>query len=286
MKTDNCYPWINPVGGLGDTLMVSGVLKLLVDRYPERRFNLVRRVSYPTILKGHPAIAAIGHPPKDAPLLGTDYWSRETLGPGEQRAFQILCRMFGLPTPAEERLYFPGTLENDAVFHQAIPYGRINIVIAPSSSSPRKEMHPANWHNLVDMLLEDGHFVAQVGKMNENHIRNAYFLLGLTTPPQLISLLSRFDVVVTSDNFVMHAAHLVGKPAVVLWGPTDHRVYGYPEQIHLQAEKSCPPDYTCIGPQSGHLYDTPCPFKETHCMDSILPEAIHEAVNRQLAKRS
>lgn len=283
-KTNSGISWINPLGGMGDTLMVSGVLKLVIENDPLQRFNLIRRTSYLSILKGHPAIAEIGYPPQDATIIGTDYWSKEELGPNNQRAFQILARMFGLPSPIEEHLYLCDGLEEDPLLHNFIPWGKQNILIAPFSACPRKEMHPSLWHHLVDLLHQKENFVVQVGKLHEQHIRNTYSLLGLTTPQQLIALIRKFDVVVTSDNFIMHAAHLVGTPTVVLWGPTDHRVYGYAEQTHLQSPKMCNSEVECIGPQKGHLYQTPCPLESRHCMGQITPEDIYKAVQGCLEK--
>lgn len=268
-------PWINPIGGLGDTLTVSGALKLVMENHPSRRFNLIRRTSCLTLLKGHPAIARIGHPPMDAAILGTDYWNKEELGPDDGRAFQILSRIFGLRTPVEERLYLPGESEEDPLLHDLLPWRKRNILIAPASISPRKEMAPEAWHHLVEILRKSGYFVAQSGRMHERHIRNAYSLLGLATPRQLIALIRRFDAVITSDNYVMHAAHLVRTPAVVLWGPTDHRVYGYEDQIHLQASRMCGTDVQCIGPRIPGTYQTACPLGPRRCMNQIaMPEII------------
>jgi hypothetical protein len=106
-KSASPYPWINPVGGLGDMLMLSSVLKLVHDTDPARRFNLIRRTNYLTFLKGHPAIAEVGHPRQDDTVLRSDYWSIEELGAGPQRAFQVLARHYGLQTPVEEQLYIP-----------------------------------------------------------------------------------------------------------------------------------------------------------------------------------
>jgi len=266
--------------------MVSGVLKLLYDKDTSRRFNLIRRTNYLGILKGHPAIARIGHPPRSASIVGTDYWRVEDLGAGEQRGFQILARMFGLSTPVEERLFLPGGLEDDPGLWGLIPWREKNILIAPTSASPRKEMHPSLWHHLVDLLRQDGALVVQVGRLSDVHIRNTYSLLGLTTPRNLISLIRKFDLVVTSDNFIMHAAHLVGAKAVVLWGPTDHETYGYPEQIHLQCPKPCSPEVECLKPKKGNrTYLTPCPLGQQHCMSQISPEAIHEAIQKLILRR-
>jgi ADP-heptose:LPS heptosyltransferase len=148
-------------------------------------------------------------------------------------------------------------------------------------------MHRARWHHLVDCLLRDGVFVLQAGKLNEQHVRNAYSARGLTDPRQLVALVRRCDAVVTSDNFVMHVAHLAGTPAVVLWGPTQHEVYGYPRQVHLQMTPQCALEggQSCIVSdknKGGHLYSTPCPLGERHCVDQIKVEDIYEAVKQVL----
>ncbi len=291
--TDNSpvgdHPWINPIGGFGDMLMVSGVLKLVIEEAPWRRFNLVRRTNYLSVFNGHPAVAHVGFPPKAAKIQDVNYWSMEELGPGSQRPFQVLARAFGLKTPVEERLYFPMQGLEDPLLHDMLPWKGNNIVIAPASDSRRKVVAVASWDRLVDCLLADGCNVMQVGRALDPHIRNAYSLLGLTTPAQVIRLIGMVDVVVTSDNFLMHAAHFTGTPAVVVWGPTNHTVYGYPEQLHMQSRKSCGLDAMddCIGPkrnEGGTLYDTPCPEAERHCMNQHTPEAIYQMVGQALLK--
>jgi ADP-heptose:LPS heptosyltransferase len=285
---DDC-PWINPIGGLGDQLMLSGVLKLVHDADPARRFNLIRRTNYLTFLKGHPAVAGIGHPPTDATLARCDYWSIEQLGPGPQRAFQVLARYFGLQTPVEERLYVPGDIPDDPLLEKAVPWKKVNVVIAPGSDSPRKMMQPVIWHDLTEMLKRDGMLVLQVGRMHDLRIKPAYSLLGLTTPRQLLGLIRRVNVVVSCDNFIMHAAHLMQIPAVVVWGATHHQVYGYPEQVHLQTPRGCGLSEfeDCIGPsrnEGGRLYGTPCPQGDKHCLDQLRPGTIYDSIRRALLK--
>jgi ADP-heptose:LPS heptosyltransferase len=272
-------------------LMLSGVLKHVADRDPSRRFNLIRRSGYQAILGGHPAIAGMGFPPRDAEVQHVTYWSMEPLGPGRQRPFQILARGFGLATPIEERLFVPGDLDPDPLLASRVPWRRQNVLIAPASDSPRKMAPPELWHALVDRLRADGVFVAQAGRTRDLHIRNAYSLLGLTTPRQIVALLSRFDVVVTPDNFIMHASHLKGVPAVVLWGPTVPEVYGWPGQIHLRSPKGCdlPEMEDCIGPkhsEGGKLYGTPCPRGHRHCMRQFTPEMLYDAVKRAFLLRT
>ena len=271
--------WINLMGGLGDALMVSSVLKQVSERWPSRQYHLVARTKCREILQGHPAIGCIGHPPPGAESIGTDYWRHDDfLRPGA-RAYQILARIFGLEPPVEERLYVPGEFTDDPVLIGRIPWERFNLLICPGSDSPRKHMAVSRWESLVARLKLEEIGVVQVGALRDRYVRGAYSLLGLTTPRQLISLLRHFDVVVTLDNFIMHAAHLCGVPAVVLWGPTDHRVYGYPGQIHLQAMMDCDyPGGCLVGPTHPDLEQTDCPNGAAPCMNTLGPETIHGAI--------
>lgn len=277
--------WINPIGGLGDTLMISGVLKQVSEKYPSRKFNLVDRTKYGPILEGHPAIAQIGHPPPGAGLLSTNYWDHEDFQQLGGRAYQVLARIFGLETPVEERLYVPWDFQDDAVLMELIPWRQSNVLICQSSDSPRKQMGLEKWESLVEMLKRDETGVVQVGKMKDRYVRGAYSLLGLTTPRQLISIVRHFDAVVTADNFIMHASHLCGVPAVVLWGPTDHQVYGYSGQIHLQAEMNCEYSGGCIGPGRGDLYQTDCPEGPAHCLNKLQVETTYSSIMRLLKKQ-
>lgn len=268
-KSVNDRIWINPIGGLGDTLMLSGVLRLVIEERPGERFNLVRRTRYLSLLQGHPALSRIGNPPKGAKILGTDYWGREELGGGNRRAFQVLARVFGLRTPVEERLFLPGSGESDPLLEGIIPWKGENIVIAPFSDAPRKEMSMENWQELVRRLSRPDRLILQMGTDRRRHIRNAYSLLDITTPRQAISIVGKCSLVITSDNFAMHAAHLVGVPAVVLWGPTRAEIYGYPRQMHLRSDSPCEKEHECLGPKFPHNYHTQCPLGESHCMNRI-----------------
>lgn len=268
--------WINPTGGLGDTLMVSGVLKQVIDKNPERKFNLARRTRYLSILKHHPAIDKIGYPPKDAEIITTDYWQYKEFNGGAERAYQALAKKFGLETPAEEILFFPEKNEKEnSLFENFIPWKKNNIIIAPYSASPRKKYDSNKWTELVKILNSKGTLVIQEGKEHEEYIKGCYYLSGLTTPGQLISLIKKCDLVITSDNFVMHSAYLVNKPAIVLWGPTDPKVYGYNTHIHLKTNIKCEQIDECIGYKHPQNYTIACPLEtDLHCVSRISIEEI------------
>lgn len=276
--------WINPTGGYGDILMLSGVLKQCIDENANVKYNLVRRRIYQNILDGHPAIKTTGFPDRQAKIITTDYWAKEKLGGGQQRAYQILARIFGLDTPIEEKLFLPGEIEEDRLFYKFLPNnGKKVVIIAPSSNSPRKALDTGIWHHLVQKLKDEGLFVLQVGEKNERYIKGAYSLLGLTTPRQLIALLNKCNVVISLDNFVMHAAHLIKIPAVIIWGPTAAEVYGYDKQVHIKnTEHDCTMINSCLGPEYADNYGTPCPLKEKSCMQGITADLIFDHTLKKL----
>lgn len=278
--------WINPVGGLGDALMLSGVLKIVNEIYPERKFHLVRRTKYLSILKDHPAIISAGFPEINAKFLTNHYWQLEELGPGNQRPFQIISRLFGLKTPVDERLYIPEFDLKSDILWDYIPWKSKNIIFSPFSESPRKSMCIENWQKLADMLASPDIGIFIVGRIHDRSIRttirNTVSLLGLTTPRQLIYLLSKVNAVVTCDNFTLHAAHFTGTPTVSLWGATDPEVYGYPEQIIIKSNIKCEIKNECINSRHPENYRTPCPLKEKNCMDAINVDFIASALDKLL----
>lgn len=280
--------WINPTGGPGEALILSGVLKQVSEKFPTRKFNVVTRTECDLLLTGHPAIAHIGHPPPGAGFISIDHWDEPDTGVSGQRtgmAYQQLARMFGLETPVAESLWVPFTRKADPVLSGFLPLKKHNVLICPSSDSPGKQMAIRRWEELVGLLSDKDTLIVQTGKHSDPHVRGAYSLLGILNPKELIALLSLFDAVITVDNFIAHASHLCDVPAVVLWGPTEHRSYDYSEQRHFQAAPSCGSADGCIEPGNGSVSPTPCVQGPGHCLDSLGLQDIINAVKDILKKK-
>ncbi len=270
--------WINLVGNTGDALMISGILKQLVDRDPSRKFNLVTRTSYDYIFRGHPAIENIDHPPAEAVVFDTAYWDHRDFGKPGKKAYHILAKMFKLKAPVEELLFVPCVPKEDPLLTEWIPFKEKNILISPSVLSPRMELDPKKWEELVERLKDEGFSVVQMGNADSVYIRGALSLLGLTTPMQELALLKKFDLVITMDNPHAYLAHLAGVPAVVLWGPTNHLQFGFDGQGHLQTRPKCDFPDGCINSDNSTPFESECPMGPDHCMNQLDVETILSAV--------
>ncbi len=222
--------WIDAPESLGGTLLLSGVLKLAHDRLG-KKYNVIRRAASAGMLAGHPAIEKIDYLPKGAPVLTVD---RAEAG-GASRAFQRLAKLFGLELPAPETLYLPMDGVSDDLVASMIPWQAKNVAIAPDSASPGKMMARSKWGEVAKALGDSGALVVQLGQGGAEKVKYAYSLAGVTTPQEAVLLLKRMDLLITSDNFLMHAAHMTGTPVISLWGSAAATMHGYAEHQAITA---------------------------------------------------
>jgi len=281
IENDNKYPWINPIGSIGDALMLSGVLKTIHDTNPERKFNIVRRSNYQTVFKNHPAVVEIGHPTKTDEIIEIDFWFDGELG--EKNAYQTLAAKLGLELPVEEKLFIPES-NKSVMLLDTIPWKQKNIIISTSSLSPRKMMNMIHWAQLVEMLKNENFFIIQVGGERDIFIKGTYSLLGLTDTRQLIAVVNKADAVITLDNFVRHAAKLNEKPTTVIWGPTRANKYGYKSQVNIHGEiEHCTLKDQCLGYNFAANQRTICPLQRNeHCMNKVNIQQVFNSVINQI----
>ena len=146
--------WIDPVGGLGDILMLSTALKKAYETYG-KKFHISRRTNYTQFFIGHPAVAEIGNPPEDADIVCNDYWSRPDFNDINRKALSIVFKIFAIDSDEDDKLYLAEQELDDKTNRllSNIPWGKQTVVISFSSESPRKMMHPIKWHIIVERLL-------------------------------------------------------------------------------------------------------------------------------------
>lgn len=270
--------WIDPVGGLGDVLMLSGVIKLAHDRLG-KKYNMVRRSTYVELLAGHPGIDKIGFLPPGAPVLRVDYGLTEEFIARKTRAFQMLAKMFGLELPVPEELYLPLEGVSVEALASAIPWSGKNVAIAPDSTSARKMMSREKWGKVAKVLADSGALVVQFGKSGAKKVKYSYSLAGITSPKEAILLLKKMDLLVTADNFLMHAAHMTGTPAISLWGPTNPELFGYSEHRKITVPR-CRPSGKCHAGE----YLSKCP-EAVPCAEAFNADEVAAAALETLYKK-
>ena len=107
-------------------------------------------------------------------------------------------------------------------------------------------------------------------------------LRGKTTFAEVMALVAEASVHLDGECGMVHLRHFLnGRPSVVLFGPTDERFYGYPENINLRSN-ACPGGCEWLSV----FYTTCCSrgFAENECLTRLSPETVLDGVAKILEK--
>jgi hypothetical protein len=114
----------------------------------------------------------------------------------------------------------------------------MKILISPFPAKPRNQpvsaKHYPYWEELVSLLKANGHEIIQIGVKGEPRIDGAdQFIIGWPFD-KLKQLMESCDTWIAIDSFWPHFCHYHRlKNGVVLWGKSDYRIWGYPENENL-----------------------------------------------------
>lgn len=144
--------------------------------------------------------------------------------------------------------------------------GKGVVAICPGSINSRAKRWPANrFAALADRLLQDGRQVVLVGSANERDVTDEVtrnmkgqplVLTGTTSLEQAEAVLGLVDLVVTNDTGPAHIAAALGRPTVVIFGPTNPlttrpfssfaEVVRHPPDCAPCMLRDCPIDHRCM----------------------------------------
>jgi heptosyltransferase-2 len=150
------------------------------------------------------------------------------------------------------------------------------VALCPGSINSRAKRWPTErYAALADKLIDDGARVLLVGSAGEAEVsaevarhmrRDPVLLTGQTDLAQLVAVLSLVDLLVTNDTGPAHIASALGRPTLVIFGPTNPlttRPFSPYGEI-IREPPDCAP---CM------LRD--CPI-DHRCMTAITPDAVFE----------
>jgi heptosyltransferase II len=163
--------------------------------------------------------------------------------------------------------------------------GEPRVALCPGSINSRAKRWPAEaYAALADRLIDSGRQVLLIGSAGEADVtrevtsrmqQQPVVLTGKTSLDQITAILSLVDLVVTNDTGPAHIAAALGRPTLVIFGPTNPlttRPFA-PEAEILRHPPDCAP---CM------LRD--CPI-DHRCMTAITVEEVFEH-SQALLKRA
>lgn len=116
--------------------------------------------------------------------------------------------------------------------------GILELIISPYSSKLSNGQVNAKsypyWNKLVYLLSKEGYEIIQIGVAGEDRIEGVSQFVQGWPFAKLRTLVADCAGWISVDNFFPHFVHCERlKPGIVLWGPSDPRIWGYPENINL-----------------------------------------------------
>jgi hypothetical protein len=113
-----------------------------------------------------------------------------------------------------------------------------SILIAPYSNRLPNGINPKSyphWDTLVRLLVRDGYQVTQIGVAGEDKIEGVSQFIPNASFAQIKELVLEHDTWLSVDSWLPHFVHAekLGKRGIVLFGPSDPRIFGYPENVNL-----------------------------------------------------
>lgn len=143
---------------------------------------------------------------------------------------------------------------------------RLVVAICPGSINSRAKRWPAaSYAALADKLIDTDRQVLLIGSKEEadvsqdvtNRMRNRPVMLtGKTSLDQITSVLAAVDLIVTNDTGPAHIGAALGRPAIVIFGPTNPlttrpfspaaEILRHPPDCAPCMLRDCPIDHRCM----------------------------------------
>jgi ADP-heptose:LPS heptosyltransferase len=264
-------------GGMGDALLATPALKALKQSRPDLELRVLCNENHLEILEPSPFLDYVSTSKDDsrfrnAPALTTCYGMFRPSVSVQKHATAIIADMLGV-TLDDQRLHIPLSRADEEKALNIVAGYRIPVSLHVSSSSLRYKNWPMDrWAELVRRLPECT-FI-QLGETKDPEVPSAVDVRGMTTVREAVAVVKHTRGFVGIDSFFNHASIAVGKPGVVLFGPSTPVIWGHPENTNLYAGVECSPCVDTIDKR-------PCPFAQ-RCMTAIGVDEVEAAVRRTL----
>ncbi len=147
---------------------------------------------------------------------------------------------------------------------------------------PTKLLPLAIWREVVQLLSDKKLFVVQLGGKDDALIDGVSLdLRGATSLSEAAVLLRNAAAHVGTEGGLVHLSRAVGGKSVVLFGPTAVDFFGYPGNVNVQAS-----DCTgCWRAKRDWFIYCPRGLAEAECMNAFQPEAIVEAIIKNVSEK-
>jgi len=277
------------IGGIGDAILLTPVLRALAKLNPQRRIIVwAGNPAHESVFKHNPYVAKLrrvgrtfekvyralaGH--KFLPYVDSTYASFIPTVVYAKHATAILAEKLGVSLQNETpELYLTEPeLAKAARTLRSLKRPLVAIHLTAACSA-NKNWATENWKALVSRN-RDCTFV-QIGGRDEPIVNGAVNLIGAHLR-DAFAILKQCDAFVGVESGFAHAAAALQTPGVVLFGPSTPSVWGHPNNINMYSRRYCSP---CLD----LIKEARCPFSNA-CMNELSVPMVEHSLSLITAVR-
>lgn len=264
-------------GAPGDTLMAATVCRIIRMHYPGLKINLVTK--WPELVRYDPSIDLLNATESYFTLR---FWYLETVVRKEcvQNVLMETLQKVKITDYTYRARVFLTEDEKNVAERQVMDARMSNRPILGfcSQSKERVKNWPLeNWRLLIERLAAEFELV-QLGDEREPIFEGVSRFAGELSMRESMAVLSRCDVFVGPDSFLMHTANGLGIPSVIIFGGSrPPACLGYTENVNLFVSMPCGPCW--LHDSRGDV----CPHG-IDCMNKISVEEVELAIRAQFSE--
>jgi ADP-heptose:LPS heptosyltransferase len=267
----------NAFGAPGDTLMAATVCRIIKERFPRLRINLI--TDWPDLVAHDPNLNAANAP---VTYFTLRFWYLETIErrePETNLLHETLSKV--LIRDYEYRASFVLTRQEQEAADQLLSSGgeRPRLAFSTITKEKVKNWPEKNWRCLIESL--QGLFdLIQIGDDREPHFEGVQRMAGKLSMRESIAVVSRCDLFVGGVSLLMHAANGLNVPSVIIYGGRETpQNSGYAENINLFVPMPCGPCW--LHDSRGDV----CPYAIA-CMDEISVDQVLASIREILLQKT
>lgn len=192
---------------------------------------------------------------------------------------QMPMYSLGFKEPMPDMMNFTFGRINNITIHDGFDVHHRHIV----SGRATKTWDLSHWHNLCGSIKRDypEYKIIQLGASPTARpiLGVDECLIDKTTITEAFNLVRTSSLHIDGDSGLVHVASKFLTPAVVMWGPTPDRFYGYSWNQNLRSDVC---QGSCYGVKSDWSDRCPIGYVTPLCMDTITPDMVMTEVRRIL----
>lgn len=277
------------MGGLGDALLLTPVVKALKEKDPATRvWVFCVSTPYMDVFRNNPYVDRIcditfRHNPVSFTLYYLKFaqfnkFEFAPLFPNlflRSKAMDTIQKGFQVPIADQSIQVFLTSKEDENAKKFMAAYNNPIIIHPCSYNLKNKEWPMHSWEELIDSLPQ--YTFLQVGLSSEYKLKNAVDLRGKLTFRTSIAIMKYATAFAGIDSAMSHVTNAFNIPGVVIFGPSHPAIWGHPNNINLYSNQRCAP---CMD-----ILKHACPYNKK-CMTDITVEEVRSALLTQLHKKN